>query len=165
MRLVKEVESKEPKGIHLLVNNAGIARDDNTKYSNGSPDFKVRDLVLFCLCSIPSVTSGTFVLRFRPGKYTDISVRTIHLRPPHEIRPLSLDLNLRNKRNLSILRLSRVSPPPVQSPRKHSRFLTQYRKHHLHFWGDERFIQRPICLRLLQSRIPPSHQNDGNYIC
>ena len=40
MRLVKEVESKEPKGIHLLVNNAGIARDDNTKYSNGKPDFK-----------------------------------------------------------------------------------------------------------------------------
>lgn len=40
MKLVKEVESKEPKGIHLLVNNAGIARDDNTKYSNGRPDFK-----------------------------------------------------------------------------------------------------------------------------
>ncbi|KAE8449672.1 hypothetical protein EG329_007447 [Mollisiaceae sp. DMI_Dod_QoI] len=40
MRLVKEVESNEPKGIHLLVNNAGIARDDNTKYSNGKPDFK-----------------------------------------------------------------------------------------------------------------------------
>jgi NAD(P)-dependent dehydrogenase (short-subunit alcohol dehydrogenase family) len=41
IRLVKEVESEEPKGIHLLVNNAGIARDDNTKYSNGAPDFKV----------------------------------------------------------------------------------------------------------------------------
>jgi NAD(P)-dependent dehydrogenase (short-subunit alcohol dehydrogenase family) len=40
-RLVKEVQSKETKGIHLLVNNAGIARDDNTKYSNGKPDFKV----------------------------------------------------------------------------------------------------------------------------
>jgi short-subunit dehydrogenase len=40
-RLVKEVESQEQKGIHLLVNNAGIARDDNTKYSNGKPDFKV----------------------------------------------------------------------------------------------------------------------------
>ena len=40
-RLVKEVESKESKGIHLLVNNAGIARDDNTKYSNGKPDMKV----------------------------------------------------------------------------------------------------------------------------
>ncbi|KAI9048071.1 hypothetical protein LZ554_007867 [Drepanopeziza brunnea f. sp. 'monogermtubi'] len=39
-RLVKEIESQEPNGIHLLVNNAGIARDDNTKYSNGKPDFK-----------------------------------------------------------------------------------------------------------------------------
>ncbi|KAF4629645.1 hypothetical protein G7Y89_g8498 [Cudoniella acicularis] len=26
--------------IHLLVNNAGIAQDDNTKYSNNKPDFK-----------------------------------------------------------------------------------------------------------------------------
>jgi short-subunit dehydrogenase len=39
-RLAKELESKEPKGIHLLVNNAGITRDDNTKYSNSKPDFK-----------------------------------------------------------------------------------------------------------------------------
>ena len=31
-RLVKELESKEPKGVHLLVNNAGIARDDHTKF-------------------------------------------------------------------------------------------------------------------------------------
>jgi NAD(P)-dependent dehydrogenase (short-subunit alcohol dehydrogenase family) len=40
-RLVKTVGDSED-GIHLLVNNAGIARDDNTKYSNGKPDFKVR---------------------------------------------------------------------------------------------------------------------------
>lgn len=32
VRLAKEMESKEPNGIHLLVNNAGIARDDNTKF-------------------------------------------------------------------------------------------------------------------------------------
>jgi hypothetical protein len=31
----------EEQGIQLLVNNAGIARDDNTEYSNGKPDFKV----------------------------------------------------------------------------------------------------------------------------
>jgi NAD(P)-dependent dehydrogenase (short-subunit alcohol dehydrogenase family) len=41
-RLVAEVEKTEPNGLHLLVNNAGIARDDNTKYSNGRPDFKVK---------------------------------------------------------------------------------------------------------------------------
>jgi NAD(P)-dependent dehydrogenase (short-subunit alcohol dehydrogenase family) len=39
-RLASEVEKNEPKGIQLLVNNAGIARDDNTKYSEDSPDFK-----------------------------------------------------------------------------------------------------------------------------
>lgn len=39
--LVKQVGSKEPKDIHLLVNNAGIAKDDNTKYSKGKPHFKV----------------------------------------------------------------------------------------------------------------------------
>ncbi|KAL9068318.1 MAG: hypothetical protein Q9157_006541 [Trypethelium eluteriae] len=32
-RLAREVEGKEPNGIHLLVNNAGIARDDSTKFS------------------------------------------------------------------------------------------------------------------------------------
>jgi len=55
-RLASEVGSKESKGIHLLVNNgmiseilnvviaqmvaAGIARDDNTRFSKaGKPDF------------------------------------------------------------------------------------------------------------------------------
>ncbi len=39
-RLANEVASKEPKGVHLLVNNAGIARDDNTRFSKaGKPDF------------------------------------------------------------------------------------------------------------------------------
>jgi NAD(P)-dependent dehydrogenase (short-subunit alcohol dehydrogenase family) len=38
-RLVDELSQKEPKGIQLLVNNAGIARDDSTKYSSaGEPD-------------------------------------------------------------------------------------------------------------------------------
>lgn len=38
LRLAKEVGDQEPNGIHLLVNNAGIARDDNTKLSNNEPD-------------------------------------------------------------------------------------------------------------------------------
>jgi NAD(P)-dependent dehydrogenase (short-subunit alcohol dehydrogenase family) len=46
LRLAKEVSSKEAKGIHLLVNNAGIARDDNTKFSSaGQPDFKSADSI------------------------------------------------------------------------------------------------------------------------
>jgi NAD(P)-dependent dehydrogenase (short-subunit alcohol dehydrogenase family) len=40
-RLYKELSEKEPKGIQLLVNNAGIARDDNTKFSSaGQPDME-----------------------------------------------------------------------------------------------------------------------------
>ncbi|KFA46948.1 hypothetical protein S40293_03586 [Stachybotrys chartarum IBT 40293] len=38
-RLAEDVSRHEPKGIHLLVNNAGIAEDDNTKFSSaGQPD-------------------------------------------------------------------------------------------------------------------------------
>ncbi|KAF2832683.1 NAD(P)-binding protein [Ophiobolus disseminans] len=38
-RLYKELSEKEPKGIQLLVNNAGIARDDSTKFSTaGQPN-------------------------------------------------------------------------------------------------------------------------------
>jgi short-subunit dehydrogenase len=32
IRLAEEISQKEPNGIHLLVNNAGIARDDDTKF-------------------------------------------------------------------------------------------------------------------------------------
>lgn len=39
IRLAQEIEKQEPDGIQLLVNNAGIARDDDTKFStNGQPD-------------------------------------------------------------------------------------------------------------------------------
>lgn len=39
LRLAREVGEKEPNGIHLLVNNAGIAEDDDTKFSSaGEPD-------------------------------------------------------------------------------------------------------------------------------
>jgi len=40
-RLYDEISAKEPKGIHLLVNNAGIARDDATKFSTaGEPKWE-----------------------------------------------------------------------------------------------------------------------------
>ena len=39
-RLVRQVAEKEPDGIHLLVNNAGVALEDATRYSNSQPDFK-----------------------------------------------------------------------------------------------------------------------------
>ncbi|KAK5098651.1 hypothetical protein LTR70_002540 [Exophiala xenobiotica] len=38
LRLAKEIGEKESSGIHLLVNNAGIARDDPTKLSQNPPD-------------------------------------------------------------------------------------------------------------------------------
>ncbi|KAK8048140.1 hypothetical protein PG994_009870 [Apiospora phragmitis] len=39
VRLAREIEGREPKGIQLLVNNAGIARDNDTRYTNnGQPD-------------------------------------------------------------------------------------------------------------------------------
>nr|POF26231.1 rhamnolipids biosynthesis 3-oxoacyl-[acyl-carrier-protein] reductase [Quercus suber] len=44
--LAKSVGSFEAGGIQLLVNNAGIARDDNTKFSdNGEPDSKSADAI------------------------------------------------------------------------------------------------------------------------
>jgi len=40
-RIAEEVTANESQGIQLLVNNAGVARDDNTKFSsNGQPDMK-----------------------------------------------------------------------------------------------------------------------------
>lgn len=74
MRLAESIGSKEKKGIQLLVNNgkladehllqrltplAGIARDDNTKYSGGAPDFE----------SAESVSSH--LLRSEPSQWLD----------------------------------------------------------------------------------------------
>jgi NAD(P)-dependent dehydrogenase (short-subunit alcohol dehydrogenase family) len=62
IRLAKELESKEPNGIHLLVNNAGIARDDNTKFSAaGKPDFSSAESISeHLLKSEPQQWADTF---------------------------------------------------------------------------------------------------------
>ncbi|KAM0705724.1 hypothetical protein Q7P35_007084 [Cladosporium inversicolor] len=46
IQLAKDLSAKESNGIHLLVNNAGIARDDNTKFStNGQPEATDADAI------------------------------------------------------------------------------------------------------------------------
>ncbi|KJX93735.1 short chain dehydrogenase/reductase like protein [Zymoseptoria brevis] len=46
LRLAEEMKEKEPKGIQLLVNNAGVARDDDTKFSsNGEPDMSSAEAI------------------------------------------------------------------------------------------------------------------------
>lgn len=46
MNLASQVDQMEPDGIQLLVNNAGIARDDNTKFSTaGQPDMNDVDSI------------------------------------------------------------------------------------------------------------------------
>lgn len=60
-KLAQDVESQSPNGIHLLVNNAGIARDDNTKYSNGQPDMKSAEAISeHLLKSDPAAWAATF---------------------------------------------------------------------------------------------------------
>ena len=61
-RLANEGASKEPKGIHLFVNNAGIARDDNTRFSKaGKPDFSsARAISEHFMQSEPDKWSETF---------------------------------------------------------------------------------------------------------
>jgi len=45
-RIASEVGSQEPNGIHLLINNAGVAKEKSTtSYSNSSPDFKSPDSI------------------------------------------------------------------------------------------------------------------------
>ncbi len=62
IRLAEEVSKQETKGITLLVNNAGIARDDNTKFSNaGKPDSKSAQAVSeHMLKSDPAAWAETF---------------------------------------------------------------------------------------------------------
>lgn len=60
--MADEVAQKESKGIHLLVNNAGIARDDATKYSNSEPDFKdAKSISEHLMKSEPDAWKETFM--------------------------------------------------------------------------------------------------------
>ncbi|KAL8679644.1 MAG: hypothetical protein Q9186_004105 [Xanthomendoza sp. 1 TL-2023] len=61
-RLAAEVASKESNGIHLLVNNAGIARDDNTRFSQaGKPDSKsAQSISDHLMASEPEQWADTF---------------------------------------------------------------------------------------------------------
>jgi NAD(P)-dependent dehydrogenase (short-subunit alcohol dehydrogenase family) len=61
IRLAEEIGKKE-KAIHLLVNNAGIARDDNTKFSSaGQPDMKsAEEISKHMLKSDPAAWAETF---------------------------------------------------------------------------------------------------------
>ncbi|KAL8760528.1 MAG: hypothetical protein Q9184_003292 [Pyrenodesmia sp. 2 TL-2023] len=61
-RLTDEVASKESNGIHLLVNNAGIARDDNTRFStNPKPDSKsAQSISEYLMNSEPEQWEETF---------------------------------------------------------------------------------------------------------
>ena len=43
LRLAKEISSKEPNGIQLLVNNAGVARDQSTQFSKNPPPKDMSD--------------------------------------------------------------------------------------------------------------------------
>ncbi|KAH0602889.1 uncharacterized protein H6S33_008539 [Morchella sextelata] len=45
-RLALEIKEKEPNGIHLLVNNAGVAKEkQTTSYKTGEPDFSNADSI------------------------------------------------------------------------------------------------------------------------
>lgn len=74
-RLVKEIESKEPKGIHLLVNNAGIARDDNTKFSTaGQPEMKDAAVIsAHFMKSDPQAWADTFATNVTAGFFMSVA--------------------------------------------------------------------------------------------
>lgn len=62
-RLASELTKKEPNGIQLLVNNAGIAQDNETKFSanSGPPDLKNPSAVSeYFLASKPENWDKTF---------------------------------------------------------------------------------------------------------
>lgn len=74
-RLVKEISQKEPKGIQLLVNNAGIARDDNTRFDkNDQPDMEDPSAISAHLMrSEPQQWSDTFHTNVTAGYFMAVA--------------------------------------------------------------------------------------------
>ncbi|KAK3076398.1 hypothetical protein LTS18_013144 [Coniosporium uncinatum] len=74
-RLAKEMSAKEPKGIHLLVNNAGIARDDATKFSdNGQPDMSDPQAIMDHFWKTePDAWADTFRTNVTGGYYMSLA--------------------------------------------------------------------------------------------
>ncbi|KAK4998517.1 hypothetical protein LTR66_002263 [Elasticomyces elasticus] len=74
-RLAKEMASKEPKGIQLLVNNAGIARDQNTQFSkNGQPEMSDPEAIsTHFMKSPPESWEDTFRTNVTAGFYMSMA--------------------------------------------------------------------------------------------
>jgi hypothetical protein len=114
--MVQEVE-KNDKGIHLLVNNAGIAKDDTTKYSNGEPDFKVsKDRNRDGVEMIGIWISGTLTDK--------LSVRILNLGASLEVKPRRLGCNIYHQCHLPILRCSSLPTTSIQDSRHRKRIHT-----------------------------------------
>lgn len=76
MDLADKLTKQEPNGIQLLVNNAGIARDDLTKFSNndGGPDLSNAEAIHnYFIKSDPQAWEDTFRTNVTAGFFTSIA--------------------------------------------------------------------------------------------
>ena len=75
LRLAAEVEQKEPDGIQLLVNNAGIARDDNTSFNRNKPpnNNDARSISQHFLKSEPQQWADTFNTNVTAGYFMSMA--------------------------------------------------------------------------------------------
>lgn len=74
-RLADEMSEKEPKGIQLLVNAAGIARDDNTRFDeNGEPEMKdAKSISEHFMNSQPQQWADTFQTNVTAGFFMSMA--------------------------------------------------------------------------------------------
>ena len=75
VRLAETIASREPHGIHLLVNNAGVARDANTHFTlNGSPDLKDPKAISdFFMKSDPKHWAETYAINVTAGFFMSMA--------------------------------------------------------------------------------------------